>query len=268
MRRARSRAAFAVVVAACAVMACGLAAPSAHGRPDDQDDVAAVRSWVETPPGVIEGISFVEKAVYRMGDRIALEIVQGFSDDEILDPSRVERVLAIVRLSFSQPRFITRERDRVPLETDLLLSYLEWRERDGTLRESIGATERYVTLATSDDALRNEVAATMWSVQTAATAAERTQAAEHLFELTKNGWSDRIDDETMMTFASLLDGACDPVRYWVARCLGNFGLRARPTAPKLEQVLAEVDGLEGDKTSASGIRFALSQMGIDVPEAD
>jgi hypothetical protein len=62
-----------------------------------------------------------------------------------------------------------------------------------------------------------------------------------------------------------MDSSDDSVRYWVARCLGNFGPRARMAAPKLEQVLAEVDCLQGSKTSASGIRFALGEMGITPP---
>jgi hypothetical protein len=59
---------------------------------------------------------------------------------------------------------------------------------------------------------------------------------------------------------SLLDASDDSVVYWVARSLGNLGRRANTAIPKLQKKLAEVECIEGSKTSASGIRFALSQL--------
>ncbi len=93
----------------------------------------------------------------------------------------------------------------------------------------------------------------------------RTEAAKHLFELTKGVDPKLVNDETIVNIANLLDNADDSVRYWIARCLGNFGPRAKFVAPKLVNLLAEVDRLQGSKTSASGIRFALTQMGIVAP---
>jgi hypothetical protein len=121
--------------------------------------------------------------------------------------------------------------------------------------------------AKGDDMLMNEFTATASKVRTGETTEERMRAAKHLFELTKGKRPKELDDKTIMSLASLLDGADDPVRYWVARCIGNFGRRARIAAPRLEQVLAEVECLVGSKTSASGIEFALSQMGIKPPDS-
>jgi hypothetical protein len=109
-----------------------------------------------------------------------------------------------------------------------------------------------------------QVVETIAKVRTSKTSSTRTDAAEHLFELTRTGHH-RVDDKTVADIASLLDVGDDSVRYWVARSLGNFGQRAKVFAPKLQGLLAEVDCLEGSKTSASGIRFALGQMGITPP---
>ena len=120
----------------------------------------------------------------------------------------------------------------------------------------------------TDDDVMKEFNATVAKVRTSKSEQEQAEAAKHVFELTKGERGGKFDDKTIMGLASLLDTTNDTVRYWVARSIGNFGERARMAAPKLEQVLAEVDCMEGSKTSASGIRFALSQMGIEVPEPD
>jgi hypothetical protein len=105
---------------------------------------------------------------------------------------------------------------------------------------------------------------TIAKVRTGTSSATRTDAAEHLFELTRTAHR-QVDEKTIAEITSLLDVSDDSVRYWVARSLGNFGQHAKTAAPKLQKVLAEVDCLEGSKTSASGIRFALGQMGITPP---
>ena len=116
--------------------------------------------------------------------------------------------------------------------------------------------------ATGADTFTKQVSEAVSKVRMGEDPGVRRRAAEHLFELTRGTNSTRVGDETIANIASLLDGHEDPVRYWVARCLGNFGPRAKMAAPKLQAVLAEVDCLQGSKTSASGIRFALAKMGI------
>lgn len=105
---------------------------------------------------------------------------------------------------------------------------------------------------------------TIDKVRTGNSPIARTQAAEHLAELTRKADSQELDDRTVADLVSLLDASDDGVVYWVARCLGNLGSRANTAIPKLQKKLAEVDCLEGDKTSASGIRFALSQLNVPV----
>ena len=100
------------------------------------------------------------------------------------------------------------------------------------------------------------------TVRTGGSSKNRTDAAERIAELTRKINAKEIDDGIIADLVSRLDTSDDPVRYWVARCLGNLGPRARVAIPKLQRLLAEVDCLQGSKTSASGIRFALTQMGV------
>lgn len=74
-----------------------------------------------------------------------------------------------------------------------------------------------------------------------------------------------VPGQTVTDLISLLDIPDDSVRYWVARSLGNLGPRAKAAIPQLQRLLAEVDCIQGTKTSASGIRFALTQMGVTTP---
>ena len=91
--------------------------------------------------------------------------------------------------------------------------------------------------------------------------AVRTAAAEHLAELARETNPQEVDDRTVADMISLMDTSDDSVRYWVARSLGNLGVRAKVAVPKLQEKLIEVDCIQGSLTSASGIRFALAQMG-------
>jgi hypothetical protein len=119
--------------------------------------------------------------------------------------------------------------------------------------------------ATSDSMSVKRLTDTIVKIRTGDTSVIRTEAAQHLFELTSGIDPNEVGDKTIVDLISLLDLSDDSVRYWVARCLGNFGLRARIAIPTLQKVLAEVDCLQGSKTSASGIRFALTQMGVTPP---
>jgi len=126
----------------------GVAFPRADRGGEDCYNSKGVRSWVELPLGGPEGITFLERTIYRSGDRIALGIVHGFTQSELLDPVRVRRILSVVRLSFSQPKYITRAEDKDPAVTMLLLSFLESREVDPSLKQTIRDTEDYVSKQT------------------------------------------------------------------------------------------------------------------------
>jgi hypothetical protein len=94
----------------------------------------------------------------------------------------------------------------------------------------------------------------------------RTDAAEHVAELTRKINPQKVDDETLANMMSLLNIHDDSVRYWIARALGNLGPRANMTVPTLLKLLPEADCLNGAITSASAIRYALKKMGVKQPQ--
>jgi hypothetical protein len=121
------------------------------------------------------------------------------------------------------------------------------------------------TAHAGDPMSKKQLTETIAKVRTGGTSMARTEAAEHLAELTRGISPNKVDDKTIADLVSLLDTSDDSVRYWVAASLGNLGPRARIAVPKLQKTLAAVDCLQGSKTSASGIRFALTRMGVTPP---
>ena len=111
-----------------------------------------------------------------------------------------------------------------------------------------------------------EVQETIARVQTTSgPSMARTNAAEHLAELTRKIIPKNIDDKTLADLVSLLDTPDDSVRAWVAAAIGNLGSRARTAGPALLKLLPESDCLQGDLTSAAIIRPALKKIGVKPP---
>jgi hypothetical protein len=108
---------------------------------------------------------------------------------------------------------------------------------------------------------QRQLADTIAKVRTGEPSAAR-EAAEELSHLTHRMSPNAVSDQAVADLISLLDIRDESVRYWVARSLGNLGPRASAAVPSLKRLLAEVDCLQGSKTSASGIRFALKQMEV------
>jgi hypothetical protein len=111
---------------------------------------------------------------------------------------------------------------------------------------------------------QRQLADTIAKVRTAEPSAAR-EAAEQLSHLRRRMSPNAVSDQAVADLISLLGIRDDSVRYWVARSLGNLGPRANAAVPSLKRLLADVDCLQGSKTSASGIRFALTQMGVTTP---
>jgi hypothetical protein len=127
---------------------------SAAEGTNDCYDSKLVRSWLEHPAWPLEGISWFDKTIYRSGDRIALGIVHAFTTTEMVEPDRVKRIVSLLRLSFSKPELIARERDSDPAVTTLLLSFLEQHQSDQSVRESIAAAGRFIATQLKDKSRR------------------------------------------------------------------------------------------------------------------
>ena len=119
-----------------------------------------------------------------------------------------------------------------------------------------------LTDAAAAKSSQRQLADSIAKVRTGEPSAAR-EAAEQLSHLTRRMSPNAVSDRAVADLISLLDIRDDSVRYWVARSLGNLGPRANAALPSLRRLLAEVDCLQGSKTSASGIRFALTANGGD-----
>lgn len=115
--------------------------------------------------------------------------------------------------------------------------------------------------------ITQQISKTVADVKTGKSSRDRTDAAENLFEITQRNGSDQVGDQQLSEIIALLKNSDDSVRSWVARCLGNFGSRAKPAVPELLKILHEVDCKNASKTSASNIRFALKQIGVEPPRS-
>jgi hypothetical protein len=103
-------------------------------------------------------------------------------------------------------------------------------------------------------------------VRRAKTTSAKSDAAEHIVALTDERDCSDVTDQTVQSLISLLDLPDDGVRMWVAAALGDIGPRAMAAAPKLLSILAEVECMSWDLSSASTIPDALTRMGVTPPQ--
>ena len=122
------------------------------------------------------------------------------------------------------------------------------------------------TIATDATILKKQLLETIAKVKNGKTSNDRTDAAEHLSELTDGIDPTQVDDSTLKKMVSLLHSSEDSVRAWVAASLGELGPRAKAiAAPALLALLPKADCLVGSLTSAPAIRLALDRMGVTPP---
>ena len=119
--------------------------------------------------------------------------------------------------------------------------------------------------ATGDPTLIKQLTETIANVRAGKTPNARTDAAEHLAELTRKIDPIDVDDRTLADLVSLLDTWEDSVRDGVATSLGNLGPRARVAVPELLEILPEVDCLWVDASSGPDVRDALKRIGVTPP---
>jgi hypothetical protein len=131
-----------IFICGASISSAGASAPYVRGE--------AIRNWIETPKGMPkghwkpEGSSFIEKGIIRSGDSLARGVVHAYSYKALLDPDRLDRVLTLIRLSFSEPDHIQLKENKNPADTMRLLFALEQDCKDLKLKDKIIDTERYV----------------------------------------------------------------------------------------------------------------------------
>lgn len=114
---------------------------------DDRDpiNVATVRGWLESPDfNAVLGFGSIEKHLWRMGDSIAVAIMHGYSDAELLEPVRLRKVLSIIKVAFSHTTKIGVQEYRDPRITLLMLANLRGKVSDASLKMEIAKLEAYL----------------------------------------------------------------------------------------------------------------------------
>jgi PBS lyase HEAT-like repeat len=96
----------------------------------------------------------------------------------------------------------------------------------------------------------------------------RSDDSERLAKWVRQNKAAVTDIDDVELIASLLTDKDDLVRYWAAMALGYIGPFAISAVPALNRALYDTRCDRAGKTSASGIIFALSQMGITAKEVD
>jgi hypothetical protein len=97
--------------------------------------------------------------------------------------------------------------------------------------------------------------------------AARTRYAQELADQIRHNKL-KVDRLDVGLLARMLADRDDSVRYWIAIALGYIGSRAQEAVPALKEALKAKECDHSSKTSASGIRFALSRIGAEVPASE
>lgn len=86
---------------------------------------------------------FSEKQANRLGDKVAVALLQIYTKEELRDRENVRKFLPLIRSSFLSPNAIP-ARDRKPVTTLRLLVSLEKEERDPALRAEISELVAFI----------------------------------------------------------------------------------------------------------------------------
>ncbi len=103
------------------VLCCVFTLPLRAQPVEDYYGMAPVRAAMSAP-GL--SVSFIERQIERMGDRIGIALLKIYSPEELRDEKLAEAYLPLIRMAFSYPKAITRNEDRMPDVTLFILDSL------------------------------------------------------------------------------------------------------------------------------------------------
>ena len=86
---------------------------------------------------------FSEKQTNKLGDKVAVALLQIYTKEELRDRQNVRKFLPLLRSSFLSPNLIP-ARDKKPVTTLRLLASLEKEERDPALRAEISQLVAFI----------------------------------------------------------------------------------------------------------------------------
>jgi hypothetical protein len=122
----------------------GPVAPGAAMAEKDPYSVGFVRYCVAMQTGGFR-TGFMHKHLARLGDKVGIALLKGFSKEQLAEPGTVKAILPIVREAFAHPELISITDDTRPRVTVFLLEYLRSNSRDSQTEQEITKTIHFIT---------------------------------------------------------------------------------------------------------------------------
>jgi hypothetical protein len=120
----------------------GIAGRNIAAQNDETYDVPLIRGLLQHPEGL--GLSFYEKRLNRLGDRVSIALLKILEEEELDDPQKVKIFLPLIRTSFSFPSLILISEDRKPKVTLFFLKHLEGKTQDSKVKAEISQLIKFV----------------------------------------------------------------------------------------------------------------------------
>src|ERR1041385_3557107 len=109
-----------VSVICCVLLLCSSALAQDKEQNEDAYSIRLVKESVKNPDLAL-GVSFTEKHINWLGDRVSIALLKIYDVDGLKDPKNITNYLPIVRAAFVAPRIVRLEEDRKPKVTIFLL---------------------------------------------------------------------------------------------------------------------------------------------------
>jgi hypothetical protein len=90
------------------------------------------------------GASYAGQAIQMLGDGTSVGVLKTVSPEDLTKPEMVKAYLKVIRIVFSEPRWIVFPEDNTPAVTIFLLDYLREQVEDKELQGEIDSTQEYV----------------------------------------------------------------------------------------------------------------------------
>ncbi len=119
-------------------------------RDADAYSIRLVKEAVKNP-GFALGLSFTEKEINRLGDRVSIALLKIYDVDGLRSPHNIKNYLRIVRAAFVAPRIVQIVEDRKPQVTMFVLTYLEREVGDAQSKAEIVEAIKYIRGQTSEE---------------------------------------------------------------------------------------------------------------------
>jgi hypothetical protein len=124
------------------LIACATTCVAQENNLENQDpySIQLVSRFLQMPPGLAMGVSFTEKQIARLGDRLSIALLKIYSEKELKDPQNIKLYLPMIKGAFLGSTMIQISEDRKPRVTLFLLKYLRNEIKDKELIKEVSET--------------------------------------------------------------------------------------------------------------------------------